>query len=79
LIPLLQTVSFLFLAQHFSARRHELTAAAGDVVIFDLRTISFLAQHVSARRQGLGFLVRRHELTTIVFFCRLVSISCATP
>ena len=63
----------------FSARRHELTAAAGDVVIFDLRTISFLAQHVSARRHGLVFWCDAMSWPRSFFFCRLVSISCATP
>jgi hypothetical protein len=37
------------LAQHFSARRHELTATAEDLVVFDLCIRSLLAYHVSQK------------------------------
>ena len=37
------------LAQHFSARRHELTATAEDQVVFDLYIRSLLAYRVSQK------------------------------
>ena len=43
------------LAQHFSARRHELTATAEDLVVFDLCIRSLLAYRVSQKSKCRRF------------------------